>query len=198
MNNFKLVFALGAFLLPIGMVSGAEFVSAETYANQAKIAFQSGDFKQAAKLYQKAIQYDGANANYRDGLGRAYERQAESSSFSLVLTKKARESFVRALELQPDHAGAMADLIELNQQPIGLCEGNLTEASNLIDRLSQVDPVAGMREREYWQDAQHEAARPGQKFLCGPVKLTRVVTDRVLPNAKLKNAPPVAVALAKN
>jgi hypothetical protein len=65
----------------------------------------------------------------------------------------------------------------------------LGEASTLIDRLKQVDPAAAQRERDYWRDAKHEADRPGQKFLCGPVKLSRVVANRILPSPKVEYAP---------
>ncbi len=171
------------------LLVGAEANSADAFAAEARKALQSGDYKKSAKMWERAVRLDSTNADYREGLGKAYEREAEISSFPQVYTAKARQSLVHALALQPDQKEAMADLIELNQQPIGLCEGDLNEASRLIDRLQQVDPAAAQRERDYWNDAKHEADRPGQKFLCGPVKVTRVVANRILPNPRVQPQP---------
>jgi tetratricopeptide (TPR) repeat protein len=168
-------------VLSTGMLAAEENASAEVFAKQGEEALRQGDYKKAAKSWEKAVNLDSTNADYRASLGRAYEREAEVSSFPLVLTGKARQQFVRAIELQPDHARAIQDLIELAQQPVGLCEGDLKEASLLIDRLAQVDPDAAKRQREYWEDAKRESQRPGQRALCGPVKLSRLVTDHVLP-----------------
>ncbi len=190
MRVYGAVFALASVFLSGGLLSAAESMSADVLAKQAQSAFQSGEFKKSAKFLEKAVQLDSTNADYRDALGKAYEREAESASFPLVLSRKARNSFVRALELQPNHAGAMEGLIELAQQPIGLCEGDLAEASALIDRLEQVDPVSAMREREYFADAKHESSRPGQRVLCGPVKVSRAITDHILPNTKLQTPAP--------
>jgi len=157
-------------------VFAAENGSATVYAQQGDALFHQGEYKKSAQMWEKAVKLDSTNADYRDGLGRAYERQSESSSFSIFLTTKARNSFIRALQLQPHHAAAMADLIELEQQPVGLCQGDLREASTAIERLAKVDPDAAERAREYWDDAKKDAQRPGEKALCGPVKLTRMFT----------------------
>lgn len=170
------------------LLTAAENVSAMEYSRSAKEAFRSGDYRKSAKLLEKAVKLDPANAELRDGLGKSYERQAEAASFPLFLTTKARQNFIRALELQPDNAAAMADLIEMAQQPVGLCEGNLTEASQLIDRLGAVDPDQAKREREYWNDAKQDASRRGQMTLCAPVKLSRVVVDHMLPMNKIPAA----------
>ena len=183
-----LLFAVASVALPTGVLVAAQNISVTEYSDSAQTAFREGDYKRAAKLWEKAVKLDSVNPDLREGLGRAYERQAEASSFPLLLTTRARQNFVRALKLQPDHAAAMADLIELNQQPIGLCEGNLADASQLIDRLNSVDPDAAKRERDYWTDAKRDAARPGQMALCAPVKLSRAVTDHLVPSSKIPAA----------
>jgi tetratricopeptide (TPR) repeat protein len=185
---------LSTGLLSTGGLQAAESSSATTYAKQAQAFFEEGSYKQSAKAWENAVKLDSANPDYRDGLGKAYERMAEQSSFPMFLTTKARRSFIRALELQPDHVGAMQDLIDMAQQPIGLCEGNLTEASALIDRLGQVDPQAAHREREYWTDAKQESRRPGQRLFCGPEKVLEVVKNRVIPQGALKAQAPTAPA----
>lgn len=176
--------AASLFLIT-GSLAAEEFQSAEQYASHGKAAFHQGEYKQAIKFYQKAVKLNTVDPDYRDMLGRSYERQAEQSSFPLTLTYKARESFIRAVQLQPDHQGAIEDLIELAQVPVGLCGGNLNESSALIDRLAQMDPAAAARQREYWRDAKIEEQRPGQKALCAPVKVARAVTNRAAPHSRL-------------
>lgn len=203
-GNKKLsaLIVLSAGLLPAGMLNAAENTSPEAYAKQGAAYFRDGAYNQSARAWEKAVRLDSTNPDYRDNLGKAYERLAEQSSFPLFLTGKARRSFIRALELQPGHVGAMEDLIELSQQPVGLCEGDLAEASALIDRLDQMDPQAARHERDYWNDARHESRRPGQRVLCGPEKIARAVTGKVFPHATLKaeapTAPPDVVLARRN
>jgi len=188
LNTWQRV-AASVFLFA-GFAAAEEYQSATQYAVHASAAFHQGDYKDAIKLYRKAVNLETTNPDYRDMLGRSYERQAEQSAFPLALTYKARESFIRAVQLQPDNKGAIEDLIELAQQPVGLCSGNLNESSALIDRLAQLDPASAARQREYWKDARSEEQRLGQKTLCAPVKVSRMITNHVLPQAKLDTSAP--------
>jgi tetratricopeptide (TPR) repeat protein len=192
LNTWQRV-AASVFLIA-GFAAGEEYQSATQYAAHANVAFHAGDYKNAIKLYQKAVKLETTNPDYRDMLGRSYERQAEQSAFPMVLTYKARESFIRAIQLQPDNKGALEDLIELTQQPVGLCSGNLDESSALIDRLAQLDPAAAARQREYWKDAASEEQRLGQKTLCAPIKVSRAITNHVVPHARLDASAPVVVS----
>jgi tetratricopeptide (TPR) repeat protein len=185
--------AASLFLLS-GILAAEEFQSADQYAAHAQTAFRQGDYKQAIKFYQKAVKLNTTDPDYRDMLGRSYERQAEQSAFPMALTYKARESFLRAIQLQADNKGAIEDLIELTQQPVGLCGGNLNEASALIDRLAQMDPAEAARQRDYWRDARSEEQRLGQKTLCAPVHVARAVADHVLPHSKLDKSGNAVVA----
>jgi tetratricopeptide (TPR) repeat protein len=177
-----------ALLLTASMLPAAEMAAPGDMARLANDRFHQGDYKKARKLLEKAVQLDSTNADYREALGRTYEREAEQSSAPFFLNNKARLSFIRALELQPSNSAALTDLIELATQPIGLCEGNLDEAAALVDRLAQVDPQAARRQKEYLDDAKREAAKPGQRALCGPVKVSRVVTNRIFPLGAVKMA----------
>jgi tetratricopeptide (TPR) repeat protein len=192
LNTWQRV-AASVFLIT-GFAAGEEYQSATQYEAHADAAFHQGDYKNAIKLYRKAVKLDTTNPDYRDMLGRSYERQAEQSAFPLALTYKARESFIRAIQLQPSHKGAIEDLIELAQQPVGLCSGNLDEASALIDRLAQVDPASAARQREYWKDARGEEQRLGQKTLCGPVKISRAVVSHVAPHTRVDTSLQTVVA----
>lgn len=195
LNNWQRVAA--TLILTTGTLAAEEFRSPTQNAAQGSAAFQQGDYKTAIKLLQKAVKIDTVNPDFRDMLGRSYERQAEQSAFPLGLTYKARENFIRAIQLQSDNKGAIEDLIELVQQPVGLCSGNLNESSALIDRLAVVDAAAAARQREYWKDARNEEKRPGQRTLCAPVKVARAVTSHVLPHARLDTATSVPTTVAQ-
>ena len=181
MNFANAARVAAAVCLSTRLLAAVENSPAETYAKQGEELFRIGEYKQAEKAFKKAVQLDPANPDFHDKLGRTYEREAEASSVPFSLTAKARRSFVRALELRPYHAGALADLIELDTQPVGLCQGDLAEATNLIERLDSVDANAAERGRMMLEDAIKDSQRPGQKSLCGPVKASRLVTQRVFP-----------------
>lgn len=162
------------------VASAAQSVDAQAWAKQAEEAFRQGDFSKAAKGYEKAVKNDVENPVYLEGLGRAYEREAEQSAFPIFLTRKARVNLQRALRIDPNNVAALQDLADLEQQPIGLCEGNLSQASMLIEHLETIDPEAAAREQWLLADAVKQEKRPGQLVLCGPVRLTRVITDPIL------------------
>lgn len=170
---------LAGLAFSAGILVAAEATSAVRYATEAAHAFEIGEFKHAAKAWEKAVKLDPANADYHAGLAEAYEREAEQSAFPLMLTRKARANFEYALRLDPNNAVALQGMIEFQQEPIGLCEGDLKEASKLIGRLEQVAPDAAQRQSALHDDAVAEASRPGQRFLCAPVQISRMLTDHL-------------------
>ena len=171
--------AVSAMILA-GSAAAAQNIDAAAWAGKAQQAFSQGDFSGAAKSYEHAVKIDPENTVYLEGLGRTYEREAEQSAFPILLSSKARRSLQRALRMDPNNAAALQDLVELEQQPIGLCEGNLSQASLLIDHLATIDPDAATREQVLHADAVVQEQRAGQKILCGPVKATRLLTDPIL------------------
>ena len=172
---------LSAFALVCAAAApAAQSTDAVAWAKRAEQAFTAGDFKQAAKSFERAVKVDAENPVYLEGLGRSYEREAEQSAAPMFLTRKARVNFQRALRIDPNNAAALQDLADLEQQPIGLCEGNLNEASLLIDHLQTIDPDAAAREQWMHADSLKQEQRPGQRVLCGPVKAARLLTDPIM------------------
>ncbi len=171
---------LVASLISVGAASAAQSTDASSWAQRGEQAFTQGDFKQAAHSYEHAVKIEAENPVYLEGLGRSYEREAEQSALPIFLTRKARISLQRALRIDPNNVAALQDLADLEQQPIGLCGGNLTEAALLNDHLATIDPDAAAREQWLHADAVNEDHRPGQRVLCAPVKAVRLVVDPIM------------------
>jgi tetratricopeptide (TPR) repeat protein len=173
-------FAILVLVVLAGAASAAQSMDAASWAKRGEQAFTQGDFKQAANSYEHAVKMEVENPEYLEALGRSYEREAEQSALPMFLTRKARISFQRALRIDPNNVAALQDLSDLEQQPIGLCGGNLSEAALLNDHLATIDPDAAAREQWLHADAVHEDHRPGQRVLCAPVKVVRLVVDPIM------------------
>jgi tetratricopeptide (TPR) repeat protein len=181
MMKFSWVGALlVALLVSACEASAAQSTDAASWAKRGEQAFTEGDFKQAANSYEHAVKMEAENPEYLEGLGRSYEREAEQSALPIFLTRKARISFQRALRIDPNNVAALQDLADLEQQPIGLCGGNLSEAELLNDHLATIDPDAAAREQWLHADAFREDHRPGQRVLCAPVKAVRLLVDPIM------------------
>jgi len=105
--------------------------------------FMQGDFKRAGEAFQKAVAADPARSGYHLWLGRAFGRRAETSSpFTAPgLASKARQSFEKAVELNPRNAEAMNDLFEYYLQAPGFLGGGLDKAAALAARIRDLDPA---------------------------------------------------------
>lgn len=145
-------------------------ISRLTHAND---AFNSGDYKKAAALYEEAVKLQPDNSSAYEGLGRSYERMAESSPFPGRLAGKARKSYQTALNLNPRNVEALQDLIQMHTVPVGVCYGNLDEAAVLIEQLNRIDPSLAAINRWRLQDAVRESRAPEMTVRCGYQKVVR-------------------------
>lgn len=105
--------------------------------------FMMGDFKRASEAFQRAVAADPARSGYHLWLGRAFGRRAETSSpFTAPgLASKARQSFEKAVELNPRNTEAMNDLFEYYLQAPGFLGGGLDKAAALAARIRGLDPA---------------------------------------------------------
>jgi len=105
--------------------------------------FMMGDFKRASEAFQRAVAADPARSGYHLWLGRAFGRRAETSSpFTAPgLASKARQSFEKAVELNPRNTEAMNDLFEYYLQAPGFLGGGLDKAAALAARIRDLDPA---------------------------------------------------------
>ncbi|MDP2997259.1 MAG: tetratricopeptide repeat protein [Bryobacterales bacterium] len=123
-------------LLPLEIRDG------HTWELAGKSYFMMGDFKRAGEAFQKAVAADPARSDSHLWLGRAFGRRAETSSpFTAPgLASKARQSFEKAIELNPRNAEAMNDLFEYYLQAPGFLGGGLDKAAALAARIRDLDP----------------------------------------------------------
>lgn len=105
--------------------------------------FLLGDFRRAIEALEKAAKLDPANSTIQTWLGRALGRRAESA-FPLQapgFAQKARQAFVKAVELDPQSSEALNDLFTFYLQAPGIVGGGFEKASSLLSQLQKYDPV---------------------------------------------------------
>jgi tetratricopeptide (TPR) repeat protein len=117
--------------------------TAAVYELTGKSFYMSGDFKKASEAFEKAVAAAPNRSEYHNWLGRAYGRRAETSSFLTApgLASKARQSFERAVELNPRNLEAASDLFEYYLEAPGIMGGGLGKADALANRIKDVNPA---------------------------------------------------------
>jgi cytochrome c-type biogenesis protein CcmH/NrfG len=105
--------------------------------------FLLGDFRKSIDALEKAAKLDPANSNIQTWLGRAWGRRAESAFpvSAAGYAGKARDAFVKALELDPSSPQALNDLFIFYLQAPGVVGGGLEKANGLLPQLQKHDPV---------------------------------------------------------
>lgn len=107
--------------------------------------YMSGDYKKAIDILEKALPAAPNNSNLHLWLGRVYGRRAETA-MPLIAPKfasKARQSFEKAIELDPKNLLAMNDLFEYYMQAPGFLGGGKDKAAQLALRIAQLDKAEG-------------------------------------------------------
>jgi len=101
------------------------------------------DFKKATEAFERAVEAEPNNSDYRLWLGRAWGRRAETSIFLTApgYASKARQSFEKAVALNPRNAEALNDLFEYYLQAPGILGGGVDKASALTERIRELDPA---------------------------------------------------------
>jgi len=105
-----------------------------------KSYYMDGQYKSSTTYLEKAVAADGSNSSYYDWLGKAYGRRAEQSSFltALPLAIKTRESFEKAVALDPVNLEALGDLFEFYLQAPGVIGGGIEKAEAIAVRIGKL------------------------------------------------------------
>ena len=108
-----------------------------------KCFYRLEEFSKAADALEKAVAAEPRNANYRDWLGKAWGRRAETSAFfnQPRYAVRAREHFERAVELDPQNREALSDLFEYYLEAPGFLGGGQDKAAALSERVRTFDPA---------------------------------------------------------
>jgi len=111
-----------------------------------KNQFMLGEFKKASESFDKAVSADPANSEYEHWLGKAYGKRAETASpFTAPgLASKTRQHFEKAVALNPKNQEAVNDLFEYYLEAPGFLGGGLDKATQMAERIAQLDPVEGL------------------------------------------------------
>jgi len=106
----------------------------------AREAFQQRHFDRAADLLERIIEREPKSARYHYWLGKAYGREAEHANWlrAVLLAKKARAAFERAVALDPDYVPALEALIEYYRSAPAFLGGSAEKAATYERRLSRL------------------------------------------------------------
>jgi len=128
---------------------------AADYFLTGKNYFMSGDYKRAVGFFEKALTISPANSEYELWLGRAWGRRAETGGWltSVSSASKARQSFEKAVALDPRNHEAKNDLFEFYLNAPGFLGGGMEKAE------SAAKSIAAERPAEY----EHEEAQLADK-----------------------------------
>ena len=127
--------------------------------------FMLGEFKKAQEYFEKATAADPNSSGLHHWLGKTYGRRAETSSFITApgYASKARQSFERAIALDPKNKEAINDLFEYYVEAPGFLGGGLDRADALSKTIGALDAaeyqyalaVIAEHRKEYGTAEQH-------------------------------------------
>jgi tetratricopeptide (TPR) repeat protein len=119
--------------------------NAEAFNLLCRAHFMLDDWDAAIPRCERATALAPQNSLYRLWLGRAYGEKADKASvFSAMgLARKVRDSFERAVELDPDSWEARTDLAEFYTEAPGIVGGGKDKARAQADVLMPANPAMG-------------------------------------------------------
>jgi tetratricopeptide (TPR) repeat protein len=132
--------------------------------------YMLGDHKRATEALEHAVAMEPSNSDYYLWLARAYGRRAETSSpFTAPgQASKARQSFEKAVQLDPRNVEAMSDLFEYYMEAPGFLGGGMDKAVALVPRIAAVSPAEG-----HW--AESRIAEKRKEYADAEVQLRRAI-----------------------
>lgn len=162
------VLAAGVFFTPAALPSGdnGEYERAQALFNAAEYAkaaavlkgsdhdarrlellgecdLLEGDYRGATEALEKAAALRPEDSKIATWLARAYGRRAETSfaMSALHFANKSRETFERAVDLDPTNRQALGDLFEFYVEAPSIVGGGVDKARALLPRFAHYDPV---------------------------------------------------------
>jgi tetratricopeptide (TPR) repeat protein len=120
--------------------------------------FAAGDFRKAARAFEKAVAGRRDDASLHYWLGKSYARQAEISGplSAARQARKARRNLERAVELEPRNSQYLRELFEFYVDSQEWFEGGLERAAALSERIEGADPAAHLALMDRIADSRRE------------------------------------------
>jgi tetratricopeptide (TPR) repeat protein len=118
---------------------------AEAWNLTARAYFQAERWDDSIRAAERAVGLKPDSSLYHQWLGRAYGRRAEviGPVGALMMVRKVKAEFERAVSLSADNLSARADLAEFYTEAPSIMGGDKTKARQLADYVIQRDPVQG-------------------------------------------------------
>jgi Flp pilus assembly protein TadD len=104
---------------------------------------QESDYKKAIETLEKAVALKPNDSMLHTWLARAYGRRAETAFAitALHFANRTRETFERAVELDPTNKEALGDLFDYYVQAPSIAGGGIDKAEALLPRIARCDRV---------------------------------------------------------
>jgi len=101
------------------------------------------DHRKATEILERAVAGRPDDSMLHTWLARAYGHRAENSFAMTAIhyANRTRESFERALELDPSNKDALGDLFEFYLQAPSIVGGGVEKAEALLPQIARYDPV---------------------------------------------------------
>jgi tetratricopeptide (TPR) repeat protein len=139
---------------------------ADAGATLSRIRSTQGDMDGALKLATAAVAADPKNADAQYALAEFYGRKARDAGMlsAAGLAGKMRKAADAALAIDPHHIDALEIDVDFFTMAPGFMGGDKKKAAEYIERLAQVDPVAGwLRGRNAMRAKDSHARRAGAR-----------------------------------
>ena len=145
------------------LLSTIEERTPEVHALLGKVQYGQADFKGASDSFERAVDAEPENADYRNWLGKAFGRRAENSSFltAPMYARRCRSEFERAVELDPKNLDAAGNLFDYYLEAPSLLGGGMNKAAGLAVKIRTLSEAqyhysqAQMaRKRKDWEEAE--------------------------------------------
>lgn len=121
----------------------ADPADAQAYNLMCRAYFQMERWDEAIHAGEKSVSLKPDNSEYHQWLGRSYGRKAEAAGAmgALVLVRKLKNEFERAVALNTENLSARADLAEFYTEAPSLMGGDKTKARQLAAYVAQRNPA---------------------------------------------------------
>ena len=108
-----------------------------------RLAFNDSSYDVAASWFEKAVAIDTRNPQLLYWLGRAYGRDARKANPFRApgLARKARDQFIKALQIDPNHPESREALVIFYRDAPGFVGGSMAKAFAELEPLKAVAPI---------------------------------------------------------
>ncbi|MFC1475424.1 tetratricopeptide repeat protein [Candidatus Zixiibacteriota bacterium] len=149
MKSVSIVILLAVGFIVISPIyytrADAQTKTAESYFDEAQVAFGNDELDDAAELMEKALKLDPDNCEYHWVRGDLQGARAQRASIFTKISKarSCKKHWERAIELCPDSIKYLEYLMHFHLQAPGIAGGSKEEAERLLQLIYARDSIRG-------------------------------------------------------